>query len=110
MVLTVSFVLSPVTGLFCHRRLAEEIPQDLTPASGRQDHTTSPSAGTITRLASYRVHRIPHPTFVTIAKRPSYRGGTAPTCRDDLPDGHSEIFLQRRLDSKIDDLPDGQIT
>src|ERR1700732_1615374 len=65
---TAYFVLSPVTGLFCHRRRAEV---NLTPASGRQDHTTSPSAGNIARLASYRVHRIPHPTFVTIAKRPS---------------------------------------
>jgi hypothetical protein len=43
MVLTVSFVLSPVTGLFATvaLRIAQ---QDLTPASGRQDHTTSPSA------------------------------------------------------------------
>src|SRR5882724_9019986 len=56
MVLTVSFVLSPVTGLFCHRRPADMFlskpgwadltPQDLTPASGRQDHTTSPYAAT----------------------------------------------------------------
>jgi hypothetical protein len=36
-------VLSPVTGLFCHRRL-RIISANLTPASGRQDHTTSPSA------------------------------------------------------------------
>src|SRR5450432_1680231 len=47
MVLTAYVVLSPVTGLFCHRRLtdmflskpgwADLTPQDLTPASGRQD-------------------------------------------------------------------------
>src|SRR5947209_5228161 len=43
---------------------------DLTPASGRQNHTTSPSAsapfvkGTTASTAS-------RPTFVTIAKRPS---------------------------------------
>jgi hypothetical protein len=48
----------------------------LTPASGRQDHTTSPSAEAPLVLRRNRVHRIPHPTFVTIAKRPSYRGGT----------------------------------
>src|SRR6266403_1315455 len=45
MVLTVSFVLSPVTGLFCHRRLRIGFVQarlgrrnsaNLTPASGRQ--------------------------------------------------------------------------
>src|SRR6187200_290158 len=48
------YVISPVTGLSCHRRLADirlSSPvgpdtslQDLTPASGRQDHTISPSA------------------------------------------------------------------
>src|SRR5712664_889388 len=56
MVLTVSFVLSPVTGLFCHRRprikvlskpgWADATSANLTPASGRQDHTTSPYAAT----------------------------------------------------------------
>jgi hypothetical protein len=61
-------------------------------------------------LRRHRVHRIPHPTFVTIAKRPSYRGGTARSCRDDLPDGHSEIFLQEGLDRDFAKLPVGQIT
>src|SRR6266446_8228523 len=48
---------------------------NLTPASGRQDHTTSPYAsapfvkGTSTSTAS-------HPALVRIAKRPSYRDGT----------------------------------
>src|SRR5882672_6302258 len=56
MVLTVSFVLSPVIGLFCHRRSADMFlskpgwadlnSANLTPASGRQDHTTSPYAAT----------------------------------------------------------------
>src|SRR6266481_8744772 len=66
MVLTVSFVLSPVTGLFCHRRLADNpristrlgsarIERNLAPASGRQDHTTSPSAKK--RCSSLRVQR-----------------------------------------------------
>src|SRR3984957_21138693 len=45
MVLTVSFALSLVTGLCCHHRPQETLlPRNLTPASGRQDHTTSPSA------------------------------------------------------------------
>ena len=48
--------------------------KNLTPASGRQDHTPSPSASSIVRLACRCVHRIPRPTFVTIAKRPSLRG------------------------------------
>jgi hypothetical protein len=48
---------------------------NLTPASGHQDHTTSPYAsapfvkGASTSIAS-------HPALVTIAKRPSYRDGT----------------------------------
>jgi hypothetical protein len=63
---TVSFVLSPVTGLSCHRRLAGHLPRDLMPASGHQDHTTSPSAMTIARQP--------------ISSRPSH---PAPNTRDD---------------------------
>jgi hypothetical protein len=59
MVLTVSFVLSPVTGLFCHRRVAEKNPRNLTPASGRQDHTTSPSAASLRQ--SYSTGLVPVP-------------------------------------------------
>jgi len=87
MVLTVSFVLSPATGLVCHRypRIWQSLPgradfasANLTPASGRQDHTTSPSAATSlvrtfcdhsriqrtrpaipSRAKRCRVHRIP---------------------------------------------------
>ena len=51
--------------------------ENLTPASGCQDHTTSPSALAPLVLRRHRVHRIPHPTSVTTAKRPSYRGGMA---------------------------------
>src|ERR1700730_17856959 len=39
MVLTVYFVLSPVTGLFLPPSLRRSSPQSLAPASGRQDHT-----------------------------------------------------------------------
>jgi hypothetical protein len=67
MVLTVSFVLFLATGLFCHHRQRDaqatllqcdakhrhqqcaDIVTNLTPASGRQNHTTSPSASRITR-------------------------------------------------------------
>src|SRR6266481_6141981 len=115
MVLTVSFALSPVTGLFCHRRprtnvvpkpgRADITSANLTPASGRQDHTTSPYAATsLVRslliahksfnspchpIARKTLPRPPHPipTFVTIMIRPSSRDGMARTCRDDLPDG-----------------------
>jgi hypothetical protein len=49
-------------------------PANLTPASGRQDHTTSPSAYAPLVFGRNRVHRIPRPTSVTIAKRPSVQG------------------------------------
>jgi hypothetical protein len=43
MALTVSFVLSPVIG-FLATVAGRIAPAHLTPAPGRQDHTTSPSA------------------------------------------------------------------
>src|SRR5260221_13926890 len=71
MVLTVSFVLSPVTGLFCHRHFAGHVPRTLAPASGRQDHTTSPSVA-----ASFVRVLFPRLTL----PRPSH---PAPNVRDD---------------------------
>jgi len=48
---------------------------NLTPAPGRQDHTTSPCASDRSsarnRAATRHAHRIPHSTSVTVAKRPS---------------------------------------
>ena len=53
--------LSPVTGLSCHRHPAKKFcfPANLTPASGRQDHTASPSARVALVSRNFRVHRIP---------------------------------------------------
>ncbi len=48
--------------------------------------------------------------IVTIAKRPSHRARDGRACRDDLPDGLSEIFLCEGLDRNFRKLPDGQIT
>jgi hypothetical protein len=44
---------------------------NLTPASGRQDHTTSPSVGTRVRLSRRLTSTASRPAFVTIASRPS---------------------------------------
>jgi hypothetical protein len=44
--------------------------QSLAPASGRQNHTTSPSANAPLVSRHIRVHRIPHSTLVTIAIAP----------------------------------------
>src|ERR1700688_4580729 len=71
MVLTVYFVLSPVIGLSCHRHLAELPPQNLTPASRRQDHTTSPSAKSALSSLAPSASTASHPASVTIAIRPS---------------------------------------
>src|SRR6266516_3647368 len=87
MVLTVYFVLSSAIGLFCHRRLADlkvlsspvepnEPPQDLTPASRRQDHTTSPSASCAVVLrAAYRSRRAIRPALRT--RTPNAAASTA---------------------------------
>src|SRR5664280_2794950 len=63
---------------FLSPSLADLSSANLTPASRRQDHTTSPSASQAHLVTSAaRVHRIPCPTFVTIAKRPSVSGRDA---------------------------------
>jgi hypothetical protein len=71
MVLTVSFVLSPVTGLIVtviSKKLASQKLDASTGASGPHDFAVRFSAVRQKRL---RVHRIPCPTSVTIAIRPS---------------------------------------
>jgi hypothetical protein len=69
---TAYFVLSPVRpGLFVTvTPRKRELPKNLTPAMGRQDHTILPSAPAALVSRSFRVHRPPRPTSVTFAKRP----------------------------------------
>src|SRR5216683_6526610 len=135
MVLTAYFVLSPVIGLVCHRhlriwrvktRLGLRTSTNLTPASRRQNHTTSPSALASfvsapfvrSRALSTRPaipwHRLtlprpphPAPTFVTMANAPA-RGRDGEGYRSDLGKGGTEIFLQAGLDRKFTDLPGGR--
>jgi hypothetical protein len=72
MVLTVSFVLSLVIGLFVTiPRAMQKHCREKTSASRGQDHTTSPSAKGAVRLSAPPRPSQPAPTFVTIAKRPS---------------------------------------
>src|SRR3954465_12347447 len=73
MVLTVYPVISPVIGLCCHRR-QRTTSANLTPASRRQDHTTSPSASVLFVSSTTGVHRIPPPVRDD-RERPE-RGGT----------------------------------
>ena len=52
--------LSRVTGLSCHPHPRKVLlPANLTPASGCQDHTASPSTTAALVIRRHRVHRIP---------------------------------------------------
>ncbi len=66
---------------------------NLTPASGRQDHTTSPSASSALVRSAIRVHRIP-PRVRDVAQRPSWRDGTARVIEVIWVFGKSEYFCK----------------
>ena len=96
MVLTVSFALSPGTGLSCPRRLVDH-PTKLDAsvgASGPHDFAVR-----LTRHSSKAPPRPPHPapTSVTIAIRPSCGTGCAEFAGD-LGSQPSEIFFAGGLD------------
>ncbi|WP_207231197.1 hypothetical protein, partial [Bradyrhizobium sp. Leo121] len=56
---TAYFVLSLVTGLSCHHHPRQFLLlASLAPASGCQDHTTSPSVMRVLVSHTHRVHRI----------------------------------------------------
>jgi hypothetical protein len=114
MVLTAYFALSPVIGLSCHRRFADTgVSGPLGPtspsakldagveASGPHDFAVRVSAvrpRKIFALRRIRVHRIPCPTSVTIAKRPS-KGPGCERCRSDLGQKRIGIFFAPGLDN-----------
>src|ERR1700692_40483 len=70
---TAYIALSPVHGLFGHRHPRKLPSTNLTPASGCQDHATSPSASSALVRSTVCVHRIP-PRVDDVAQRPF--GGT----------------------------------
>ncbi len=78
---------------------------ELTPASGRQDHTTSPSAGHAVRLSGeVRVHCIS--THVRDDREPPLSSGeTGRAGIADLPVGLSEIFFAAGLDRRANQQP-----
>jgi hypothetical protein len=69
--------------------------KNLTPASGRQDHTTSPSAPGAARLAPPKRPPHPAPNVRDDGQRPSARGGTAQLIILFLPIGEAKYFLPR---------------
>jgi hypothetical protein len=104
-------VLSPVTGLSCHRRRRNFFRQ-LEPASGRHDHTILPSAISAARFIGTAASTASRPTSVTIAKRP-FEERDATMSGFDLPDGTSALFFCQGVDPflrEATDLPVGQIT
>src|ERR1700738_1421387 len=120
---------SPVTGLFCHRRLADIVlskpgwvdlnSANLTPASGRQDHTILPSAKSVSRqhagdrsrvfrlaLQSHRTQNAAastatHPAFVTIMIRPFCGVGWRELVEMICPTGEAKYFCKQDWTAQI---------
>jgi hypothetical protein len=107
MVLTVSSVISPVTG-FVVTVVKRKIPRNLTPASGRQDHTTSPSALAPFVSSTISVHRIPS-RACDDRETPLCETGQH-AYKFDLGQARMEIFLEMGLDSRAGEQPVGQIS
>jgi hypothetical protein len=74
-----------------------------------EPHDFAVRVSTIRPSRAARVHRIPHPTSVTIAKRPSVWDGMIRSIPVSTK-RQSEIFLRQGLDSQIAKQPVGQIT
>jgi hypothetical protein len=79
---------------------AESSSADLTPASGCQDHTTSPSAsGTLVRR-TISVHRIP-PHVRDDRERPSHGAGRGELVEMICPTAKAEYFFERDWTTQI---------
>jgi hypothetical protein len=107
MVLTVSFELSPVTGLCCHRHrrnLFRQLDASVG-ASGPHDFAVRKVSAFVNAPPASTASR---PAFVTIASRPSV-GRDGERYAGDLGQKGTEEFLQRRLDTtpigRLGDLP-----
>jgi hypothetical protein len=93
MVLTAYFGLSSVTGLSCHRRLQDHHLDRLDISVGISGpHDFAVRFRRRSSARRHRVHRIPLPTSVTTAIRPSYRGGTCESIKLFLPNRKAKFF------------------
>jgi hypothetical protein len=98
MVLTVSFVLSPVIGLCCHRRQQSYLRQLDASVEASGPHDFAVRLGAV-RPRHISVHAS-RPAPVTIAKRPLVgRDGTG--YGFDLGKSRRNIFLKMKLDRKF---------
>jgi hypothetical protein len=100
MVLTVSFVLSSVTGLVCHRHRRNDFQQLDTSVgvSGPHDFAVRFSA---IRQRRIHVHRISRPTFCDDRETPLLRAEDARKHAGDLPDVTSESAAANWHDGQI---------
>ena len=94
-------------GLVSLRRL-KIITSGLTPASGRQDHATSPSASRAARLAAPMRPSQPASRFVTIGR--NVPPGEAGWRQDNhiFPKNERRIFLREGLDTISENQPSGK--
>jgi hypothetical protein len=98
---------------FCHRHLAGQMPARLSASVGAPGPHDFAVRCNINRPSMRRVHRIPLPTFVTTAKRPSLSGAGPLRFKFDLGSTRSRIFFSKGLDrffAREAFLPVGQIT
>jgi hypothetical protein len=87
-------VLSLAIGLSCHHRLRKLPSANLTPASRRQDHTSSPSASVPFVIGTSSVHRIP-PRVRDDREPPLKWDGTAAINEVIWVERKAKIFLLR---------------
>jgi hypothetical protein len=102
MVFAVSYVLSLVTGLYCHHRPQDHRLASLISASGYQDHTSSPHASHRSSPDSARVHRIP-PRVRDDREPPLLRDGMGESIKLFLPNGEAKYFLKEGWTMAISD-------
>ena len=107
MVLTVSFALFPVIGLFV-TVIGGILPADLTPASRRQNHTTPPSASVLF-VKSTSVSTASRPASVTIASAPLV-GRDGEAYEVIWRHARTEMFLRAGLDGPNQVDPAQEIT
>jgi hypothetical protein len=107
MVLTVSFALSSVTGLVCHRRQRSCLRKldASVGASGPHDFAVRVSAA---RLATLPRPPHPAPTSVTIAIRPSYECGTWRVVNLICPTGKAKYFCKEGWTAISQNSPSGK--
>jgi hypothetical protein len=98
MVLTVSFVLSPVTGLFCHRYPADNSAELDASVGASGPHDFAVHLKRRSSCSAISVHRIPCPTSVTIARAPLCEGRDGGGYSFDLGRPRSKIFFAEGLD------------